>query len=163
MHADQQLDIKQVTFRVDEYYKGEGSAEVTIMVDTTGGALVSLDVGTPYVLYLFEGGEFWDQGYLVQALQQGVWVVDGDNATRQVGEVKTVPLSHFSEPPEATPNPPPARDCSPKQSKGLSSIDTDVKRKINRTHGRALVPKRKEGNTHWWAGRGAPTCDVPSP
>ena len=98
-----QLDIKKMTFRVDEYYMGQGPEEITIMVDTTGGSYISLALGTSYVLYLFEGGEYWDNSYLVQALQQGVWVVDGDSATRQVGDVRTVPLSRFSEPPRSPP------------------------------------------------------------
>ena len=77
------------------------------MVDTTGGSAVSLVTETSSVLYLFEpdsdeGKAYW-QGYLVQGLQQGVWVVDGDTATRQVGEERTVPLSRFSEA-ESTPD-----------------------------------------------------------
>ena len=112
LHSGQTLDINKITFRVDEYYKGEGASEITIMVDTTGGSAVSLDTETSYVLYLFqpdseEGKAYWDQGYLVQGLQQGVWVVDGDTATRQVGEERTVPLSRFSEAestPESTPD-----------------------------------------------------------
>ncbi len=103
LHDGVQLDIKKMTFRVDEYYKGQGTEEITIMVDTTGGSYISLDVGTSYVLYLFEGGEYWDHSYLVQGLQQGVWVVDGDSATRQDGDVVTLPLPRFSEPPRSTP------------------------------------------------------------
>ena len=107
LHSGQTLNINKITFRVDEYYKGEGASEITIMVDTTGGSAVSLVTETSYVLYLFEpdsdeGKAYW-QGYLVQGLQQGVWVVDGDTATRQVGEERTVPLSRFSEA-ESTPD-----------------------------------------------------------
>ena len=92
LHAGQVLDIKKFTFTVDQYYKGLGASEITIMVDTTGGAPVSLDVGTTYVLYLFqsdteEGRAYWDHGYLIQGWQ-GLWVVDGDNATRQIGDVR---------------------------------------------------------------------------
>ena len=103
LHAGQVLDIKKVTFAVDEYYKGQGPSEITVMV----GSTVNLDVGTSYVLYLFqsdteEGRAYWDNGYLVQG-KQGLWVVDGDNATRQVGDVRTAPLSRFSESPESAP------------------------------------------------------------
>lgn len=104
LHDGVELDIKELTFNVDEYYKGEGPTSISIMVDVTGGAPVSLDVGTSYVLYLFDGGDVWGDSYLVQALRQGVWVVDGENATREVGDVKTVPLSRFSET-EPTPSP----------------------------------------------------------
>ena len=72
------------------------------MVDTTGWVPVSIDKGVSYVLYLFrpdsvEGKAYWDQGYLVQGLKQGVWIGNGDTATREVGDERSVPLSRFSE------------------------------------------------------------------
>ena len=104
LHAEQVHDIDKITFRVDEYYKGTGPKEITIMVSTSKNDLFGVNVGNSYVLYLFqsesaEGKAYWDQAYLVQGLAQGVWTVDGENATRQIGDVRSRALTKFRDAP----------------------------------------------------------------
>ena len=111
LHSGQTLNINKITFsfvgrRILQGRGGFGNHHHGGH-DRGLGRQLLLVTETSYVLYLFEpdsdeGKAYW-QGYLVQGLQQGVWVVDGDTATRQVGEERTVPLSRFSEA-ESTPD-----------------------------------------------------------
>ena len=103
---DVMQEIKQVSFRVDEYYKGEGPESISIMMDAalTDPAVraISLQEGVSYVLFLFqpdsaEGKAYWNQGYLIQGIQQGVWEVNGDVAVRAVGSERSLELNQFED------------------------------------------------------------------
>ena len=48
-YADLVVNIDKITFRVDEYYKGAGSDEITIMADPE---VRTLEPGVTYVLFL---------------------------------------------------------------------------------------------------------------
>ena len=110
---DVMQEIKQVSFRVDEYYKGEGPESISIMMDAvlTDPAVraISLQEGVSYVLFLFqpdsaEGKAYWNQGYLIQGIQPGVWEVNGDVAVRAVGSERSLELNQFEDLP-LTPTP----------------------------------------------------------
>ena len=97
--------VDKVTFRVDEYYKGDGPQTIPIMLDALSllrpGKEISLEDGEAYVLFLFqpdtaEGRSYWNQGYLIQGLRQGVWTVEGNSAVRADGSRETVELARFS-------------------------------------------------------------------
>ncbi len=111
---DVMQEIKQVSFRVDEYYKGEGPESISIMMDAalTDPAVraISLQEGVSYVLFLFqpdsaEGKAYWNQGYLIQGIQQGVWEVNGDVAVRAVGSERSLELNQFEDLPLTNSNP----------------------------------------------------------
>ena len=106
---DQLHNIEQISFRVDEYYKGAGPQNISIMVDAGLADDITLKEGVDYVLFLFqpdtaEGRAYWNEGYLIQGLLQGLWTVDRDRAVREVGDEKSLALTQFTETP-ATPIP----------------------------------------------------------
>ena len=95
-YADLVVNIDKITFRVDEYYKGAGSDEITIMADPE---VRTLEPGVTYVLFLFqspspEGRTYWENGYLIQGWQ-GLWKTEGTNAVR-VADSETVALDKFT-------------------------------------------------------------------
>ena len=95
-YADLVVNIDKITFRVDEYYKGSGGSEITIMADPE---VRTLDPGVTYVLFLSqsptaEGRTYWENGYLIEGWQ-GLWKVEGTNAVR-TKDSKAVALDKFS-------------------------------------------------------------------
>ena len=99
--ADLLKDAKVFSFRVSEYYKGQGPATVNIFADGSGD-YPFMDETASYVLYLnaadfeaarahYEGG-----GYVILAAGQGTWKVKDGKATRQAADRETVDLSSFS-------------------------------------------------------------------
>ena len=104
---DQLHNIEEISFRVDEYYKGVGPQKISVMMDADLADDLALEERVDYVLFLFrpdtaEGRAYWNEGYLVQGLRQGLWTVDGDRAVREVGDEKSLALTQFTETP-ATP------------------------------------------------------------
>ena len=89
------------SFEVDEYLKGAGGKTIQIVTydNDKHPAEPELERGQTYVLYLAptnEGDrEFHENAYGIQALGQGVWKIDGDEATQQFGDNKTAALSHL--------------------------------------------------------------------
>ena len=86
-YPDELHDIEEVSFQVNEYYKGAGPPTISVMIDQGSH---QLNEGISYVLFLFrsntpEGRAYWNNGCLIQGAQ-GLWAVDG-SATRQMGEV----------------------------------------------------------------------------
>ena len=103
-YPDELHNIEEITFNVDEYYKGSGPQTISVMIDQGSH---QLDEGTTYVLFLFrsdtaEGRAYWNDGYLIQG-PQGLWTVNGETATRQMGEEKSLTLTQLSHIPAATP------------------------------------------------------------
>ena len=95
-YANLVVNLDKFTFHVDEYYKGSGGNEITIMADPSSWTLES-DVS--YVLFLFqsptpEGRTYWENGYLIHGWQ-GLWKVEETNAVR-VEDSETVALDKFS-------------------------------------------------------------------
>ena len=97
--------VDKITFRVDEYYKGDGPRTIPIMLSAPSALgsenAISLEDGESYVLFLFqpdsvEGRSYWDNGYLVQGLGQGVWTVKGNLATRGDASQESVELARFN-------------------------------------------------------------------
>lgn len=97
--------VDRITFRVDEYYKGDGPLVIPIMLsapsELPSADAIRLEDCASYVLFLFqpdsaEGRSYWDGGYLVQGLGQGVWTVNGNSAVRGDGTGEIVELSRFN-------------------------------------------------------------------
>ena len=91
------------SFHVDEYLKGTGGKTIRIATYDSDKhpETPKLEQGQSYVLYLglTEEGEpeFYENAYLVIALDQGVWKVEGGEAIQQFGDNKTASLSRLRE------------------------------------------------------------------
>ena len=89
------------SFQVDEYLNGTGGKTIRIVTYDSDKhpETPKLEQGQPYLLYLGLTGEgepeFYENAYLVAALDQGVWKVEGGEAIQQFGDNKTASLSRL--------------------------------------------------------------------
>ena len=92
--SDYTIEVKQVSFTVDEYLKGSGDDTITITLPAEDehsdphGTDAKLAEDTQFIVFLFDpslriGDEenFWGDTYLAQGAQ-GVWRVSGSDAHR---------------------------------------------------------------------------------
>ena len=97
-HAHLIQELEKVSFRVEEYYKGDGPQVIPVTVEPS---ILTLEQGTAYVLFLFqpataEGRAYFDQGFLIHGFQ-GLWTVKGDTVIRGPrGGETTLRLSYLS-------------------------------------------------------------------
>ena len=91
--------MNTVEFEVGSYLKGSGPGTVTVHVTRRGGNvgiggdsildLLEFETGREYVLFLVAAPDVtsWaEDGYILQGLEQGRWVVDGNEAARTTFE-----------------------------------------------------------------------------
>lgn len=92
LDSTESIAIKRVTFEVDEYIKGVGPEQITVLTSANsegvvfGGSQQDSDVltkDTEYLLFLFEPDvkAVWGDGYIIQG-PQGRWVIEEGTANR---------------------------------------------------------------------------------
>ena len=91
------------SFQVDEYLKGAGGKAIRIVTYDSDKHPTEpeLERGQSYILYLGltrEGTrDFHENAYSIEAFGQGVWKINGGEATQQFGDNKTATLSRLRE------------------------------------------------------------------
>ena len=95
--------IDTVQFQVDEYLKGKRAEILTIHASRSGGArrgsgddlleAMAFEIGVEYVVFLVDKvssshWDDWDDGYIIQGFNQGMWAVDGSTAAQTASEIR---------------------------------------------------------------------------